>query len=119
LDLEIKPIMDKESWINAKKAIGARLHQVPYWSNFGRWKKVLAVNKGKYMFCHNSAHNSDHISRNCPILKKLKKQTKSDNTNAALRVTAPSAGDSTKPALAPAPSSDIASGSGSLPGISQ
>jgi hypothetical protein len=55
-DLGIKPIKDKESWINARKVIDARLRQAPYWSGpdgkfittpdnaaaSGWWEEVLA-----------------------------------------------------------------------------
>ncbi len=72
------------------------------------------------MFCHDTAHNTDHKSHDCPILKKLgfklEKRSDLDNANAASRVTAPPAPDSTKPAPASAPSSDNTSGSASLPG---
>jgi hypothetical protein len=88
--------------------------------HLGCWKKALLENKGKYMFCHDSACNANHKSRDCPILKKLGlklvKRTDSDKADTASRVTAPPTGDTTKPAQTPAPSSDATSGSGSLPG---
>ncbi len=44
-------------------------------------------NKGKCMFCHDTAHNTDHKTCYCPILKKLgvkiKKRIKVDNCEAA------------------------------------
>ncbi len=33
LDLGNKPIKVKESWVNTRKVIDARLHQAPYWSS--------------------------------------------------------------------------------------
>jgi hypothetical protein len=74
------------------------------------------------MFCHDTARNSNHKSRNCPILKKLgfklEKRTGSDNagSDAASCVTAPPAGDASRPAPAPAPALDATSGSGSISG---
>jgi hypothetical protein len=72
------------------------------------------------MFCHNTTRNTDHKSGDCPILKKLgfklEKRSDLDNANAALRVTAPPAPDSAKPAPASAPPLDNTSGSASLPG---
>jgi hypothetical protein len=90
--------------------------------HFGHWKKVLAENKGKCMFCHKTARNSDHKTRDCPILKKLglklEKRSKLDsNIDATSTVMAPPVAESTKPAAAtPAPSSDAVSGLASLPG---
>ncbi len=90
--------------------------------HFGHWKKAIGENKGKCMFCHDTACNSNHKSRNCLILKKLgfklKKRTGSANAggDAAYCVTAPPAGDASRPAPAPAPASDTTSGSGSIPG---
>jgi hypothetical protein len=74
------------------------------------------------MFCHDTARNSDHKTRDCPILKKLglklEKRSKLDsNIDAATTVMAPPVAESAKPAGAtPAPSSDAVSGSASLPG---
>jgi hypothetical protein len=86
--------------------------------HFVRSKKALMEDKGKCMFCHDTACNTD--SRDCPILKKLsfkmEKRSDLDNANAASRVTAPPTLVSAKPAPAPAPSLDNTSGSGSLPG---
>ncbi len=39
--------------------------------HFGCCKKALAESKGTCMFCHDTAHNSDHKTRDCLILKKL------------------------------------------------
>ncbi len=85
---------------NAYKAFAAKLFNY----HFSRWKKAIGENKGKCMFCHDTACNSDHKSRDCPILKKLgfklEKRTSLDNAggDAASRVTAPPAGDASKPA---------------------
>jgi hypothetical protein len=72
------------------------------------------------MFCHDSACNANHKSRDCPILKKLgfklEKRTDSNKADAASWVTAPPMGDTTKPAQTPAPASNATSGLGSLPG---
>jgi hypothetical protein len=74
------------------------------------------------MFCHDTARNSDHKSRDCLILKKLgfklEKRTGSDNTggDAASCVTAPPAGDALKPASSPAPTLDATTGSETIPG---
>ncbi len=88
--------------------------------HLGCWKKALLENKGKCMFCHDSARNANHKSLDCPILNKLGlklvKRTDSNKADAASQVTAPSTGDTTKPAQTPAPASDAISGSGSLPG---
>jgi hypothetical protein len=88
--------------------------------HLGHWKKALSENKGKCMFCHDSARNANRKSRDCPTLKKLGfilvKWTDSDKADAASQVTAPPTGDTTKPAQTPAPASDATSGSGSLPG---
>jgi hypothetical protein len=101
---------------NVYKALAAKLFNY----HFGQWKKALTENKGKGMFCHNTARNTDHKSHDCPILKKLsfklEKRSDSDNANAASRVTAPPTLDSAKPAPALAPSLDNTSGSASLPG---
>ncbi len=101
---------------NANNALAAKSFNY----HFGWWKKALAENKGKCMFCHDTARNADHKSRYCPILKqlglKLEKRVESDNTDAALRVTAPPTADPAKSALAPAPSLDTNLGSGTLPG---
>ena len=40
-DLGIKPITDKESWINVKKIIDARLHRGPYW--LGNLKELVTM----------------------------------------------------------------------------
>jgi hypothetical protein len=93
---------------NAYKALAAKLFNY----HFGRWKKAIGENKGKCMFCHDTARNSDHKSRDCLILKKLgfelEKRTGSDNAggNAASRVTAPPAGNASKPTSSPAPALD-------------
>jgi hypothetical protein len=74
------------------------------------------------MIYHNTARNSDHKTHDCLILKKLglklvKRLESDSNIDAALRVTAPPALESAKPAAAtPAPSSDTVSGLASLPG---
>ncbi len=50
--------------------------------HFGRWKKALKTEKGTCMLCFGLAHNPDHLTCNCPILKnlgfKLKKRSGSD-----------------------------------------
>jgi hypothetical protein len=101
---------------NAYNALAAKSFNY----HFGWWKKALAENKGKCMFCHDTARNADYKSRDCPILKqlglKLEKRVESDNTDAASRVTAPPTADPAKLAPAPAPSLDTDSGSGTLPG---
>ncbi len=88
--------------------------------HLGHWKNALSENKDKCMFCHDSAHNANHKSHDCPILKKLGlklvKRTDSNKVDAASWVTAQPTGDTTKPAQTPAPASDATSGSGSLPG---
>jgi hypothetical protein len=72
------------------------------------------------MFCHDSACNANHKSRDCPILKKLglklEKRSDSDKADAASCVTTPSPGNTTMPAQTPAPTSDATSGLGSLLG---
>jgi hypothetical protein len=74
------------------------------------------------MFCHNTAHNSDHKTSDCPILKKLglkleKRSELDSNIDTASRVTTPPAAKSAKLAAAtPVPSSDTVSGSASLLG---
>jgi hypothetical protein len=90
--------------------------------HFGCWKKALAENKGKCMFCHNIARNSDHKTRDCLILKKLglklEMQSELDsNIDATLRITAlPAAESATPTAATPAPYSNNVSGWASLPG---
>jgi hypothetical protein len=93
---------------NPYKALAAKSFNY----HFGRWKKAIGENKGKCMFCHDTARNSDHKSHDCLILKKLgfelEKRTGSDNAggDAASHVTAPPAGDASKPASSPAPTLD-------------
>jgi hypothetical protein len=71
------------------------------------------------MFCHDTACNTDHKSRNCPILKKLgvkiDKRTEADNRDAASRVAsnAPSPSPAPTPSANPPPPLD---NSGALPG---
>ncbi len=88
--------------------------------HLGCWKKTLWENKGKCMFCHDSARNANHMSRDCPILKKLGlklvKRTDSDKAETASQDTAPPTSDTTKLAQTPAPASDATSGSGFFPG---
>jgi hypothetical protein len=99
---------------NAYEALGAK----SFIYHFG----AIGENKGKCMLCHDTTRNSDHKSRDCPILKKLgfklEKRMVSDNAvgDAASHVTAPPAGNVSRPAPAPAPASDATSGSGSIPG---
>jgi hypothetical protein len=45
---------------NAYKALGAKAFNY----HFGCWKKAIGENKGKCMFCHDTARNYDHKSRN-------------------------------------------------------
>ncbi len=56
------------------------------------------------MFCHNTARNADHKTKDCPILKKLgmklEKRTDADNRNTASCIA------SEMPAPAPAPASN-------------
>jgi hypothetical protein len=84
------------------------------------WKKTLLENKGKCMFCHNSVHNANHKSRDCPILKKLgfklEKLADFNKADAASWVTALPTGNTTMPAQTPAPASDTTSDLGSLHG---
>jgi hypothetical protein len=84
------------------------------------WKKALLENKGKCMFCHDSVCNTNHKSRDYPILKKLgfklEKWMDSDKADATSWVTTPPTGNTTKPAQTPAPASNATFGSGSLPG---
>jgi hypothetical protein len=103
---------------NAYEALAAKLFNY----RFGRWKKAIRENYGKCMFCHDTACNSDHKSRNCPILKKLgfklEKRTGSDNAggDATSCVAAPPAGDASKPTSSPAPALDATTGSETIPG---
>jgi hypothetical protein len=103
---------------------GENVYEAPAVKSFnyhlGRWKKALLENKGKCMFCHNSARNANCKSHDCPILKKLgfklEKWMDSNKADTASWVIAPPKGDTTKPAQTPAPASDATSGLGSLPG---
>jgi hypothetical protein len=52
---------------NAYKVLAGK----PFNYHFARWKKALADNKGKRMFCHNTVRNTDHKTHDYPILKKL------------------------------------------------
>ncbi len=68
---------------NVYEALAAKSYNY----HLGCWKKTLSENKGKCMFCHDSARNANHKSCDCPILKKLClkliKQTDSDKVEAA------------------------------------
>jgi hypothetical protein len=88
--------------------------------HFRSWKKAIGENKGKCMFCHDTARNNDHKTKDCPILKKLgmklEKCTDVDNCPTASCVA------SAMPALTPAPASiappatDTTVGFSSVPG---
>jgi hypothetical protein len=88
--------------------------------HFGRWKKAIRENKGKCMFCHNTVHNTNHKTKDCPILKKLgmKLEKHTDVNNCLVASCVASA----MPAPAPAPASiaplapDTTVGSSSVPG---
>jgi hypothetical protein len=103
---------------NAYKALGAK--SFSYY--FGCWKKAIGENKGKCMISNDTARNSNHKSRDCPILKKLgfklEKRMDSDNAvgDAASCVTTPPADNVLRPAPASAPALDATSGSGSISG---
>jgi hypothetical protein len=88
--------------------------------HFGCWKKAIGENKGKCMFCHNTACNTNHKTKDCPILKKLgmKLEKHMDVNNRPIASCIASA----MPAPAPTPASiapmapDTTVGSSSVPG---
>ncbi len=88
--------------------------------HFGQWKKAIGESKGKCMFCHNTACNTDYKTKDSPILKKLNmkldKLMDADNWEAASCVTL----ETPAPALAPIsnvpPASNATVGSSSVPG---
>jgi len=76
------------------------------------------------MICHGKAHNPEHLTRDCPILKNLghKTEKRSGSDTQAHDAASPVATDAgsatagTAPAPAPAPTAESQPGSASAPG---
>jgi hypothetical protein len=84
--------------------------------HFAQWKKAIGENKGQCMFCHDTARNTDHKTKDCPILKKLGMKldecTDANNWEAVSRVAL------VMPALALAPASNVPPASNAIVGSS-